>query len=316
MTQKPRRLVFGRKPSEGSAADADPVSWILPRRRSLLRRLRPVWRLVLVLAWTLACAVVQGPALLLAGRAATRIPRLYWRGMCAILGLGLRVVGTPARADGRPVVYVSNHSSWVDILALGARLDAAFIAKEEVGTWPVISWIARLGRTVYVRRARTSTARERDEMRTRLAAGDSLILFPEGTTSDGARVLPFRSAFLSIAELPATAAGLPPIVQPISIVYDRLAGLPMGRSTRPILAWYGDMEIASHYWQLAQYQGMRASILLHPPLDPRDFPNRKALTQAVWQASAEGAALLRQNRPAAPSPAAAPGQPAPTPALA
>ena len=70
----------------------------------------------------------------------------------------------------------------------------------------------------------------------------------------------------------------------------------MGRASRPVLAWYGDMEIASHYWQLAQYQGMRATILLHPPLDPRDFPNRKALTQATWQASARGADLLRQNR--------------------
>jgi 1-acyl-sn-glycerol-3-phosphate acyltransferase len=323
MTLKPRRLTFGRKPAgDRPLVEGDPTAWILPRRRSVIRTLRPVWRLALVLPWTLACALLQGPLLLLpaalrGGRAAGLVPRLYWRGMCAILGLGLRIVGTPARtgADGRPVVYVSNHSSWVDILALGARLDAAFIAKEEVAGWPVIGWIARLGRTVYVRRARTSTARERDEMRARLAGGDSLILFPEGTTSDGARVLPFRSAFLSIAELPATAAGLPPIVQPISIVYDRLAGLPMGRSTRPVLAWYGDMDIATHYWQLAQYQGMRASILLHPPLDPRDFPNRKALTQAVWQACADGAALLRQNRPAA-APAARPGDPAAAPSLA
>lgn len=317
MTPKPRRPTFGRKQAgDRPQTEGDPTAWILPRRRSVIRSLRPVWRLALVLPWTLACGLLQLPILLLgASRAAGVIPRLYWRGMCAILGLGLRLVGTPARTGGRPVVYVSNHSSWVDILALGARLDAAFIAKEEVAGWPVIGWIARLGRTVYVRRARTSTARERDEMRARLAAGDSLILFPEGTTSDGARVLPFRSAFLSIAELPATEGGLPPIVQPISIVYDRLAGLPMGRSTRPILAWYGDMEIASHYWQLAQYQGMRASILLHPPLDPRDFPNRKALTQAVWQASADGAALLRQNRPS-PPPAPASAGPAPAPAHA
>jgi 1-acyl-sn-glycerol-3-phosphate acyltransferase len=241
---------------------------------------------------------VQSVMLLLPGRAASHVPRIYWGGMCAILGLRLRVIGAPVQAaEGRPVVYVSNHSSWVDILALGSRLDAAFIAKEEVATWPVIRTVARLGRTTYVRRQRNSTARERDEMRARLAAGDNLILFPEGTTSDGARVLPFRSAFLSIAELPATSDGRPPIVQPVSIVYDRLGGLPVGRATRPIFAWYGDMDIASHYWQLAQHGGMRASILLHPPLDPRDFADRKALTQAVWKASADGAALLRQNRP-------------------
>ena len=317
MTQKQRRLPFGANPPDPATVVAEAAAWADPARPTLLRRLRPIRRLLLVLPWTLACALAQLPVLFLPGRAKGVVPRLYWRGMCAILGLGLRVIGTPARpgTDGRPVVYVSNHSSWVDILALGAKLDAAFIAKEEVAGWPVIGWVARLGRTVYVRRARTSTARERDEMRARLAAGDSLILFPEGTTSDGARVLPFRSAFLSIAELPATEGGLPPIVQPVSIVYDRLAGLPMGRASRPVLAWYGDMEIASHYWQLAQYQGMRASILLHPPLDPRDFPNRKALTQAVWQASADGASLLRQNRPS-PPPAPASAGPAPAPAHA
>ena len=153
---------------------------------------------------------------------------------------------------------------------------------------------------------RNSTARERDEMRVRLAEGDNLILFPEGTTSDGQRVLAFRSAFLSIAELPVTADGRPPIVQPISLVYDRLSGLPMGRATRPHLAWYGDMDIASDYWQLAQRRGMRASVLMHAPLDPRDFPDRKALAAAIWRASADGAATLRQNRPAHPAPAPVP----------
>ncbi len=314
MSQKPRRIPFGRAPADGPQAEADAIAWTARPRRSLMRRLRPVSRLLVVLPWTLVCAVAQTAALLL-GRHGSTVPRLYWRGMCAIIGLRRRVIGTALRRtpDGRPIVYVSNHSSWLDILVLGAHLDAAFVAKEEVSTWPVIRTIARLGRTTYVRRQRNSTARERDEMRARLAAGDSLILFPEGTTSDGARVLPFRSAFLSIAELPATSDGKPPIVQPVSIVYDRLGGLPVGRATRPIFAWHGDMEIASHYWQLAQYGGKRATILLHPPIDPRDFPDRKSLTQAVWRICAQGASLLRQNRPA---PAPAPAAPVANPAIA
>ena len=308
MTKQPRRFLAGRTPSGNApVAEHDPIGWILPRRKSVLRRLRPVAKLFLVLPWTALCALFQAVALLLPGRARIVLPQLYWRGMCAILGLKMRVTGAVAQptSDGRPVVYVSNHSSWLDILVLGAQLDACFTAKQEVGTWPLIGTIARLGRTVYIRRQRASTARERDDMRARLAAGDNLILFPEGTTSDGARVLAFRSAFLSIAELPVTRDGRPPIVQPISIVYDRLAGLPTGRATRPVLAWYGDMEIASHYWQLAQYRGIRASVLLHAPLDPADFPDRKALTQAIWRASADGAATLRQNRPAIPAEASA-----------
>ena len=221
--------------------------------------------------------------------------------MSWLIGVKVRVIGAPAmRADGRPVVYVSNHSSWLDILVLGGRLNGCFVAKGEVVGWPVIGLIARLGRTVYVRRRRASTGRERDAMQARLAAGDGLILFPEGTTSDGSRVLPFRSAFLSIAIQPSRRAGRSPIVQPVSVVYDRLGGLPTGRTRRPIFAWYGDMDIGSHFWRLAQNRGLRATVLLHTPLDPARFPDRKALAQAAWVAVAEGAATLRQNRPARP----------------
>ncbi len=281
----------------------DDGSWtaFMPRRGGIARRLRVVRRLALIVLWTLPCLLVQSVLVLLPGRADRALSRLYWSGMCGALGLGIRVIGQPAtRGDGRPVIFVSNHSSWLDVLVLGARLEASFIAKEEVARWPVVSWIAKLGRTVYVRRARASTARERDEMRARLAGGDSLILFPEGTTSDGSRVLPFRSAFLSVAELPVTPDGKPPVVQPVSVVYDRLAGLPTGRASRPIFAWYGDMDLASHFWRLAQERGLRATVLLHPPLDPTGFPSRKALTEATWSAAATGAATLRQNRPVAP----------------
>ena len=91
-----------------------------------------------------------------------------------------------------------------------------------------------------------------------------------------------------------------PIVQPVSIVYDRLNGLPMGRSSRPVCAWYGDMELGSHFWRLARYRGMRATILLHAPVDPAAYESRKALSRVVWQTVADGAAALRQNRPAQP----------------
>ncbi|MFC7608309.1 lysophospholipid acyltransferase family protein [Teichococcus aestuarii] len=126
-------------------------------------------------------------------------------------------------------------------------------------------------------------------MRGRLQQGDSLILFPEGTSNDGARVLPFRSAFLGVAD--AAAA-----VQPISVVYDRLGGLPACRRDRPHFAWYGDMDLGSHFWRLARQPGGRVTVLLHQPADPRAFRDRKALTQAVERAVAEGAADLRQNR--------------------
>ena len=91
-----------------------------------------------------------------------------------------------------------------------------------------------------------------------------------------------------------------PLIQPVSVVYDRLGGLPARRASRPIFAWYGDMDIASHFWRLTQHIGLRATVLLHAPLDPARFADRKALSQAVWQIVADGASTLRQNRPASP----------------
>src|SRR4051794_10004704 len=211
--------------------------------RRFTRRQRAAWRAASTLLWTLPAAGVQSVLLLLPGRGKIVFARVYWATVARLMGLHVRVIGTPARPlDGRPVVFASNHSSWLDIPALGGTLEACFIAKEEVGRWPVIRTIARLGRTVFVSRKATGTGRERDSMRARLEAGDNLILFPEGTSSDGSRVLPFRSAFFSVVE-ERTAGSARPIVQPVSIVYDRLNGLPMGRFSRLVSAWYGDMEL-------------------------------------------------------------------------
>jgi 1-acyl-sn-glycerol-3-phosphate acyltransferase len=249
----------------------------------MVQRLRAVRRAAAALLWTLPAALIV-------------FARVYWATIARILGLRVRVIGAQARAPGRSVVFASNHSSWLDIPALGGTLEACFIAKEEVGRWPVIRTIARLGRTVFVTRRVTETGRERDDMRLRLMQGDNLILFPEGTSSDGSRVLPFRSAFFSIAE---PRDGRPaPLIQPVSIVYDRLDGMPIGRPKRAVCAWYGDMDLGSHFWRLARYRRLRATILLHPPIDPAAHPSRKALAQQVWQTVADGAAALRQNRPA------------------
>jgi 1-acyl-sn-glycerol-3-phosphate acyltransferase len=267
----------------------------------LIRRLRAIRRAMMILLWTLVSFPIQTVLILLPGRAKVVFARLYWSTVARMLGLAVRVIGEPATGGNRPVVFVSNHSSWLDVPVLGGRLDACFVAKSEVSGWPVVSTIARLGRSVFVSRRRGATVNERDSMRGRLAAGDSLILFPEGTTSDGSRVMPFRSTFFAIAE-----GEHPPLIQPVSVVYDRLAGLPTGRACRPLFAWYGDMDLASHFWRLAQHRGLRVTVLLHAPLDPALFPNRKALSRAVWGAVADGAATLRQNRPA--RPLSVPGQ--------
>ena len=306
---KAKRVPLVRKPQQ-PMDDAAWSSIALPTQRKLVRRVRAITRMALVSVWTLIALPIQALLMLLPHQISRGFSQIYWRVLSRLIGLDVRVIGALAHRteNGRPVVFVSNHSSWLDILVLGGRLPAHFIAKEEVGRWPVVRTIARLGRTLYVRRTRSSTGRERDDMVERLADGDNLILFPEGTTSDGSRVMPFRSAFLSIAELPVTPDKRTPIIQPVSVVYDRLSGLPLGRAARPIFAWYGDMDLASHFWRLTQHERFRASVLLHQPVDPERFASRKELTAACWKIVADGASTLRQNRPVVPGVVQVPGE--------
>jgi len=295
-SRRPRRLTAGRPALTRDLARQDGGSLpVAAGRLRLLRLLRVARRGSGFLLWTLACMPVQAVCLALPGRSKVAFARLYWSVSSRLLGLQVRMIGALAGPTaGRRVVFVSNHSSWLDIPVLGGTLDACFVAKDEVAGWPFVSTIARLGRTVFVSRQRHATGRERDALRARLAAGDNLLLFPEGTTSDGSRVLPFRSAFFAIAE-----GENPPLIQPVSIVYDRLGGLPTGRACRPVFAWYGDMDLASHFWRFAQHRGLRVSVLVHAPLDPATFASRKALAEAVWRSVADGASTLRQNRPVA-----------------
>jgi 1-acyl-sn-glycerol-3-phosphate acyltransferase len=266
-----------------------------------LRHLRALRRTLWIALFLPFAMIIQSVLLLLPGREKARFAAFFWASVSRMLGLSVRVIGAPARqgtrGPKRPVIYVCNHSSWLDIAAIGGQITGCFVAKDDVAGWPIISTIARLGRTVFVSRHRGRTLHERDQMRDVLAAGDDLILFPEGTSSDGSRVLPFRSSFLA-----AAYADAKPLIQPVSVVYDRLAGLPVGHASRDVFAWYGDMTLAPHFWQVAQYRGKRVTLLFHTPMDPADYADRKALAQAIWQVVADGAAALRQNRPARPLP--------------
>jgi 1-acyl-sn-glycerol-3-phosphate acyltransferase len=287
-------------------ADRDPGFLLrLPAGREgwlVARRVRVARRGLAVLAWTLPAMVIQAVCLMLPGHAKVWFARVYWAVFARLIGIEVRVIGTPlTRSGGRGVVYVSNHSSWVDVPVLGGVLNGRFVAKIDVAGWPVIGAIARLGRTVFVSRSRVSTGKERDAMCAVLKAGDNLVLFPEGTSSDGSRVLPFRTSFFALAEARGGAErSMLPLIQPVSVVYDRLGGLPAGRASRPVFAWYGDMDIASHFWRLTQHIGLRVTVLLHEPVDPSLFEDRKVLSRAVWRIVAEGASTLRQNRPARP----------------
>ncbi len=205
--------------------------------------------------------------------------------------LGIRIITHGAPAVGGPVLFVSNHLSWADIPVLGARLPAAFVAKSDVAGWGIVGRLATLGRTVYVERGRrSSTGAQRDAIAERLAAGDSLILFPEGTNSDGTGVLPFKSALFAVTDgVPETR------IQPVTIAYTRVNGMPVTRMQLPDLAWVGDTELMPHVIGFMGLGRITAEIRFHTAVHASDFADRKALAQHCHTVIADAYRMMQRG---------------------
>ncbi|MDF7674843.1 lysophospholipid acyltransferase family protein [Acetobacteraceae bacterium ESL0709] len=280
---------------------------------SLGRDIRCAVRLVTIFIWGFIACCLQTILIYMPGRLHVRFPCFFWKIVCAIMGIRVHTIGN--RAGGvytendvqkgkKPVLFIANHSSWLDILVLGCVLPTLFISKQEVRNWPFIGILTRLGGTIYISRNRRETGQEVTEVMNRLKEGYNIALFPEGTSSDGMRVLPFLSSLFAIAKPLQKRGGAdkntqppPLLVQPISVVYDRLEGLPVGKNRRSsVFSWFGDMDLAPHLWSLGKWRSMRASIYFHPPLDPDDFPSRKMLANKTYQVITQGTEDLRQNR--------------------
>jgi 1-acyl-sn-glycerol-3-phosphate acyltransferase len=205
---------------------------------------RKAFCLTAVALMVLIGAPLQWVALRLAPGAARRLPMIFHRAVCAVIGLRVVVRGDlPAM---RPLLLVSNHVSWLDIMVLGSLFPVSFVSKAEVENWPVFGTLAKLQRTIFVNRTRrTATATVNHAIATRMAEGDPVVLFAEGTTGDGTRVLPFRSSLLGAATS-AIAGADAAFAVPVSIAYARRDGLPLERAARADVAWAGDTELVPH----------------------------------------------------------------------
>jgi len=249
-------------------------------------------RLAVYFTWTLSLMPIQGFGVMLRQPWTATFPRFYHRRCCRILGLKVRRIGRPVAS--RPILFASNHVSYLDITVLGSLLPASFIAKREVATWPFFGWLARLQRSVFIDRRPRSTAEQRDSIASRLAAREALILFAEGTSGDGNRVLPFKSALFSVAETAELT------VQPVSIAYTKLDGQPIRRSLRPYFAWYGSMSLAPHLWNVVGLGTVEVVVEFHPPTTLAERGSRKALARYCEERAAAGMAnALAGRRPAA-----------------
>ena len=205
-------------------------------------------------------------------------PYHFQKFLCNLFGIRVTVLGTPVQDRG--VLMVANHTGYFDIPILGSAAQVSFVAKSEVKSWPFFGLLATLQETVYIDRSKKSRAGEsREVLRARLLADDALVLFPEGTSSDGNRVHKFKSALIGAAEaqLGTGIAGDAQeiLVQPVSIAYVGLHGMPMGRENRALYAWYGDMELVPHLWEALKTGPFEAVVEFHQPIAVGQAGGRK-----------------------------------------
>jgi len=196
----------------------------------------------------------------------------YYRVLCALLRIRVSVVGNPVR--DRAVLFVSNHVSWIDIVVIGSITPVAFVAKREVASWPLVGVTAKMQRTVFVDRGRRhQTGDAVSEIINRVASGTSVVLFAEGTSSDGNRVLPFRSALLGAIE--DQGGGPSILMQPMAITYIGQHGLPMGRQHRPLVAWYGDLDFMPHIRAFIERGAVDAVVTYGDPVVDRKAMSKR-----------------------------------------
>lgn len=207
------------------------------------------------------------------------ITQFVCRSAFVLMGIRYRRVGTPMAGAG---AVVANHSSWLDIFALNAAKRIYFVSKAEVAQWPGIGWLARATGTVFIARDRREAKAQIEVFRERLSHVHKLLFFPEGTSTDGLQVLPFKPTLFAAFFDPALRDTLS--VQPVSVVYHA----PSGTDPRHY-GWWGNMEFATHLLAtLAQAPQGGVTVVYHPPVKVSDYEDRKALAAATEASVRQG----------------------------
>lgn len=239
--------------------------------------LRVLWRGTLVgsityggLVVLLLVRLIEWPLFGQARPVTPHITKAVCRMALFFLGLPLVVHGRPMT---RPGAIVANHSSWLDIFVLNAVQTIYFVAKAEVAAWPGIGWLARATGTVFIARKGTEAKKHQEIFESRLQAGHRLLFFPEGTSTDANRVLPFKSTLFEAFFSPALERTMH--IQPVTVAFHA----PPDQDPRHY-GWWGDMDFASHLVKmLATPRHGRVEVIFHPEVPVDAFENRKALAQ-------------------------------------
>jgi len=219
------------------------------------------------------------------------IPRYFHLIFLKILNIKIKLVGKIY--TNKPGLIVSNHASWIDISILSSLTNISFIAKSEVAKWPLFGFLAKLQDTLFIERKPIKAIEQKNTIKNILLKGKRLVLFPEGTSSDGNRVLKFKSSLFSVAENNTNKEDSYAI-QAVTICYKGINGLPMLRSERPYISWWGDMGLLNHIWNILSFSSVEIIVIAHEPI--QNSFDRKVLSTIAWKQVSHGLGLAMSGK--------------------
>lgn len=253
-----------------------------------------------LLAFTSLCLMVIPTQLLVLafdkGRFSYFIPYHWHKAVCWVFGLKLETQGTPY--TNSQTIYVCNHTSYLDIPLIGSVLKASFVAKKEVASWPVFGLLSKLQQTAFISRDKEDAAKEKNALSNMMAAGKSLIIFPEGTSTDGKEVLPFKSSLFSLAYGDYKNLMIQPITLEISEVNSQK---PEKQDIRDLYSWHNkmDIDLSLHLIKFSECKGAKVKLIFHDAFAANSYENRKTLAKACHESVSNGLANNKNKKQAA-----------------
>ena len=249
-----------------------------------------IFRLLPLTLWVILCLFAQFVLSTISRKYFFIFYKILFKGIVKIFGIKVKLDGN---IEDKKTLFISNHISYLDIFILGSQIDAVFVAKSEIDNWPIINKICRLGKTIFIER--DNVLKIKDQMKLiskEIMSGFNIIIFPEGTSSDGSRVLPFKSSLFGLIN---TNLKEELKIQPISIFYEKLDGIPVEKKFRPFFAWFGNMDLLPHAWQFLGLGISEVKLKLHKTVKPTQFKNRKDLAKYCHKTISDQISIYSQS---------------------
>ncbi|MAI29904.1 MAG: hypothetical protein CMP38_06830 [Rickettsiales bacterium] len=215
------------------------------------------------------------------------IPIIFHKILLRILGIKVKLIGQ--KISKRPLILAGNHTSYIDIIILGSIMPICFIAKNEIKSWFLFGFLAKLQNTIFIKRKNIKTLESIKNINKDLDSESAIVLFPEGTTNSGKKVLNFKSSLFNLFENNNTLR-----LQNFSLCYTHVNNMPIDNRTRPQISWYGDMNIITHLLNFLKLSSVNATVVLHPAMSIKGL-DRKAISMSSIKQVKEGIVLAFKN---------------------